>query len=196
MSWIASSSTSWTFADKGDVKRQSAVLTRDYRHLRTDTDLLARENMSDIDPPDIRDMEDRKRSGKIQMNVGTSIVILTAVLLLVLENYFNSNPTVEDLYNGSSSRTTLTYAICFPVILGCLGWVISVSLKMRKLETQLIAARQNLELRKIRVATESSSTSRPDVTEQLIRLNELFKSGVITSEEFEKMKKNLIDDAF
>jgi hypothetical protein len=148
--------------------------------------------MGDIDPLDIRGMEDRKRSGNIQMNVGAVILVLAVVLLVALENYFNSNPTVEDLYNGSSDRTTLTYAICFPVIFGCLGWLISVSLKMKKLETQLIAARQTVELRKIRVATELNSTSRPDVTEQLIRLGELLKSGVITSDEFEKMKKDLI----
>ncbi len=149
--------------------------------------------MGDIDLLDIKSIEDEKRSGKIQLNVGVAILIVTVTLLLGLESYFNSNPTVEDLYNGSSSRTTLTYAICGPLIIGCLGWLVSVALKMKKLEDHLIAARQNAELINIRVATESSSVSSPDVTEQLIRLGELLKSGVITNDEFEKMKKDLIN---
>jgi hypothetical protein len=83
------------------------------------------------------DIEKKKKDAVLQLKVIAAVMCLVVVLALGLESYFETNPTVEELYFNEARRATTMWAIALPVLFALIGIFFALLMKVRKIERDL-----------------------------------------------------------
>jgi len=91
----------------------------------------------------------------------------------------------QDFQSGSSGATVILFIIS-------IGWFVFVIWWMLGMRTDTQRIRQTLEHRVYDFDQDEEGDSGPDDIEQLSRLGKLHQEGVLTDEEFQKIKEGLL----
>jgi H+/Cl- antiporter ClcA len=80
--------------------------------------------------------EQKKKKLQTQLSVISVVITVLAFGSMGVESYYQSNPSVEELYNNEAQRAIIMWSIVGPILVGLLAALFGLVMKLRRLEKE------------------------------------------------------------
>ena len=151
--------------------------------------------MSNPDFKNISDFVEERQRLKNKMTITGICLVVLVVVALGLESYFNSHPTIEEFYSGTSERTDILWVFTIPILVSFFCWIFVISSRIRKLDSPRPPYHKPESQQSGSTTQQQSKMAageKLDKIEQLERLSRLKENNALTLNEYESLKKEIL----
>jgi hypothetical protein len=151
--------------------------------------------LSNPDFKNISDFVEERQRLKNKMTITGICLVVLVVVALGLESYFNSHPTIEELYSGTSERTDTLWVFTIPILVSFFCWIFVISSRIRKLDSPRPPYHKPESQQSGSTTQQQSKMAageKLDKIEQLERLSRLKENNALTLNEYESLKKEIL----